>query len=138
MVREKISGIYCIENIINGKKYIGQSKDVGQRLYGHKSDSKNTDSHLYRSIKKHGWENFKITTIKECDISQLDYFEKYYIKKFKTYKKEFGYNKTMGGTEYEVTDETREKIINNKTETEGKKNSINRYRNKRCYRIQFY
>lgn len=31
MSEEKICGIYCIENIINGKKYIGQSINIFSR-----------------------------------------------------------------------------------------------------------
>ena len=37
MAEEKISGIYCIENTKNHKKYIGQSIDIYQRWYAHKS-----------------------------------------------------------------------------------------------------
>ena len=33
---EKISGIYCIENIVNGKKYIGKSNNIYKRWYEEK------------------------------------------------------------------------------------------------------
>lgn len=36
-MRNKICGIYCIENILNDRKYIGQSVDIQMRFYGHKS-----------------------------------------------------------------------------------------------------
>ena len=34
------SGIYCIENIENNKKYIGQSKNINGRWYKHKNELK--------------------------------------------------------------------------------------------------
>ena len=33
-----ISGIYCIENKVNNKKYIGQSKNINDRWYKHKNE----------------------------------------------------------------------------------------------------
>ena len=33
---EKISGIYCIENIVNGKKYVGKSNNIYKRWYEEK------------------------------------------------------------------------------------------------------
>lgn len=36
-MKEKNCGIYCIENTVNGKKYIGQSIDIYQRWYEHRS-----------------------------------------------------------------------------------------------------
>ena len=42
--KEKLSGIYVISNLINGKVYIGQSKNLAQRIVAHLS--------LARHIKK--------------------------------------------------------------------------------------
>lgn len=36
-MKKKISGIYKIENLINHKVYIGQSKDIKSRFNQHKS-----------------------------------------------------------------------------------------------------
>ena len=38
MTEEKICGIYCIENVVNRKKYIGLSADINQRWKQHKVD----------------------------------------------------------------------------------------------------
>ena len=40
MAKEKICGIYKIENLVDGKVYIGQSINVSNRLANHKSDLK--------------------------------------------------------------------------------------------------
>jgi predicted GIY-YIG superfamily endonuclease len=38
---KKICGIYCIENLVNSKKYIGQSKDINRRWKEHKNQLNN-------------------------------------------------------------------------------------------------
>ena len=57
MAKEKICGIYCIENIINHKKYIGQSQNVFRRMYNHKNllrNNKHHNSYLQNSWNKYG------------------------------------------------------------------------------------
>ena len=57
MAEEKISGIYCIENTKNHKKYIGQSIDIYQRWYVHKSKlnmNKHHSHHLQQAWNKYG------------------------------------------------------------------------------------
>ena len=45
MDKTKKSGIYCIENIVNHKKYIGQSIDVEERWKKHVSELKHGRHH---------------------------------------------------------------------------------------------
>ena len=51
-----LSGIYCIENKINGKKYVGQSLDVHYRMNRNHRDS----PALNNAIKTYGLDNFDI------------------------------------------------------------------------------
>lgn len=93
-------GIYCIENIINHKKYIGQSIDIEERWERHKRDafyinSKTYDYPLYRSIRKHGLQNFNFYILELCDITKLNELEMKYIQEFDTFNN--GYNLTLGG-----------------------------------------
>ena len=65
---EKICGIYCIENMINHKKYVGQSIDIHRRWAQHKQQNFIArDTFLYNSFKKYGLESFNFYIIEECD-----------------------------------------------------------------------
>lgn len=100
------TGIYCIENRINHKKYIGQSVNISQRWTNHKwyvktvkvtkGNIRNTISIIHLAMKKYGIENFQFSIIEECQISQLDEREKYWIRELNT-QAPFGYNVLKGG-----------------------------------------
>ena len=52
-------GIYKIQNLINGKIYIGQSVHIKARFNAHKSEARNGNTRpLYNAIRKYGVENF--------------------------------------------------------------------------------
>lgn len=98
-------GIYKITNKINNKVYIGQSVDIKIRFKDHKSKQKRDrepNSHLYRSIEKYGIHNFEFEILEECSPQELNQKETFYIKKFTSDDKEFGYNKTQGGDSHSV------------------------------------
>lgn len=95
----KICGIYKIENLINNKKYIGQSVDIEKRLNKHKWElSVNRDSlHLQASYNKYGKDNFTFEIIEECNEEELDEKERYYIAFYQTLLPQYGYNLESGG-----------------------------------------
>ena len=44
-----VSGVYCIINLKNGKRYIGSSKNMRQRLWSHRAElrhNKHENPHL--------------------------------------------------------------------------------------------
>lgn len=94
-------GIYKIENLINGKCYIGQSKYIEKRWINHKSDAFNSaqkdryEYPLYRAIRKYGLENFSFEVIEECKIEELNEREIYWIGYYHSLTN--GYNQTLGG-----------------------------------------
>lgn len=112
--REFYTGvIYCYTNMINGKKYIGQTFLEKVRKQQHKST--NGQSVFHKAIKKYGWENFKYEVLYKHDYlnyevlnNNLDIMEMYYISKYDTYKK--GYNLNNGASDF--SKETREKLSN--------------------------
>lgn len=100
MAREKIRGIYCIENLINHKKYIGQSKDVFKRISNHKNLLKNQKHHneyLQRAWNKYGEENFAFNLLQRCEETDIDNLERHYISLYNTTNDENGYNLESGG-----------------------------------------
>lgn len=81
----KISGIYCIENKINHKVYIGSSKNLYQRLLKHFAllrHNKHENVHLQNAWNKYGEDSFEWTIIEFCDKSILTEREQYCIDLF--------------------------------------------------------
>ena len=37
-MQDNLSGIYCIENLVNHKKYIGMSRDIKRRWIEHRTE----------------------------------------------------------------------------------------------------
>ena len=94
------SGIYCITNKINNKKYIGQSNSVFTRWGEHANIAFNNDSErkslIHKAIKKYGLESFTFEILELCELEKLNDLEIFYIKSFK--EKGFTlYNLTNGG-----------------------------------------
>jgi group I intron endonuclease len=87
------TGIYKIENLVNGKIYIGSSVDIKNRWrqhLGYFSRGKHGNVYLQRAWDKYGSENFKFDIIEKCDTGILAEREQYYIDLFDACK--FGYN----------------------------------------------
>lgn len=98
----KTGVIYCIENKINNKKYIGESLYYKRRWNDHKrhlNNNTHSNYHLQRSWNKYGKKNFKFKIIESNIPSpKLDSKEIYYIAKYNTFHGK-GYNLTAGGDE---------------------------------------
>lgn len=88
--------IYKIENKINHKIYIGQSKEPKRRFKTHCYRSEKYDSLIHKAIKKYGKENFSFEILGWFE----DYNDKerYYIKYYRSLTP-YGYNVQPGGEE---------------------------------------
>jgi arabinose-5-phosphate isomerase len=100
--KNKISGIYSIKNLINNKRYIGQSKNIFRRWNEHLNDiyaNKHRNKYLENSFYKYGFENFEFEILEKSEETSLDELEIQYIDRFKTHSE--GYNLNKGGNNRE-------------------------------------
>lgn len=98
MAQEKICGIYCIENKINGKRYIGQSVNIYRRWSNHISVLNNNyhfNDHLQKAWVKYGEAAFVFSILEKCSKEDLNTREKYWIEHYDSFNS--GYNLTIGG-----------------------------------------
>lgn len=124
IISGKYGSVYCIENRINNKKYIGiTTRSLQKRFKEHCK----AESVVGRAIRKHKKENFIYYELERASTKQeLFELEKYYIAKYKTFKN--GYNSTIGGDGV-VYDNSLDVILTKKqtkfveiVESENKKN----------------
>lgn len=108
-----ISGIYCIENKVNGKRYIGQSNNIERRRYEHMKllrKGNHNNEYLQNSVNKYGINNFSFDVMAYCNIEKLNELEVKYIHDYDTMNKAKGYNLRDGGDRTTLSLESREKI----------------------------
>ena len=89
----KKSGIYCFENKINGKLYIGQAQDIRKRIQHHIASKDSL--YFHNALRKYGYINFNIYILEFANLDKLSELEIYYINKYNSYTN--GYNLTEGG-----------------------------------------
>lgn len=93
-------GIYCLESP-DGEIYIGQSRNIRNRVNVYKRNNKLTQPKLKASLDKHGYANHKVYVLahlpKDVDQYSLDVSEKAYIKLFKDMGKPMLNIKSGGG-----------------------------------------
>lgn len=99
------AGIYAIKNSINGKLYVGKSKNCYKRLHQHLTDIKtdnrnyNENPHLLNAFKKYGEENFECYILEKVNEDDVDLLEKllaekelYWMKELDSLNRDKGYN----------------------------------------------
>jgi group I intron endonuclease len=134
--------IYKATNIENGKVYIGQTTQPfevrrAQHEYGHGA------FYFGNALKKY---DFDWEIVKECSsIDELNTMEEYFIKKYKSNIKEFGYNLKSGGenslvskrsrkkmsiAKQNMSEETKEKIRQSRIGKKHKPETIEKFKNR--------
>lgn len=107
----KRSGIYKIENTVNGKIYIGSAVDLRMRRNKHFSDlrkNKHPNSHLQSAFNKYGEESFFFSAILLCDKENLILYEQMALDSLRPkYNKNPRAESTLG---YRYSEETKQKF----------------------------
>lgn len=88
-------GIYKIRNTINGKIYVGSSKELLSRWRHHVNSLKRGDHHsrhLQRAWDKYGEHSFKFEIIEYTEESMLVEREQYYLDTLNPCDRHIGYN----------------------------------------------
>lgn len=106
-------GVYKIENLINGKVYIGSTisgfkKRVREHLY-HLNKGNHHSSHLQKAYNKYGNDSFKVSILEVCDYTNIIEREQYYIDFYQCFMRDKGYNilqKAYSSIGYKHTEET--------------------------------
>jgi group I intron endonuclease len=113
MANEQKYLVYVHINKINGKKYVGITKEKPERRWG-KNGCRYRTGVFAKAIAKYGWDNFEHKILFE-NLSQIDAQQKEIdlIKEFRSFANEYGYNSTRGGERYfgfVFSDQTKEKM----------------------------
>lgn len=88
--------VYLVTNTVNGKRYIGQTRQTLVRRWNAHA-CKNHCKYLYNAIQKYGKENFLVELI--CEVPTLDLANEFEIEYIERYRTMFpnGYNILPGG-----------------------------------------
>ena len=89
--------LYEHRNKINGKRYIGVTNNTMKRWCAKGKRYENCP-HFWAAIQKYGWDSFEHNVlIYDLTREEASRLEIYYIKKYRTREKAYGYNVTVGG-----------------------------------------
>lgn len=98
-------GIYCIKNNVNGKVYIGYSRNIRKRWDNHKYVLRRNTSkspHLQNAWNIYGEKSFSFSILEELSPEltnqQCEEVETKWVKFFNSTKSEYGYNGVLPGT----------------------------------------
>ncbi len=91
-----LSGVYCITNLVSGKRYIGSSaKTFRRRWYQHRTDLRrncHSSKYFQSAWNKYGEGAFEFSILCTCQPEHCLEMEQYFLDYFKSANREFGYN----------------------------------------------
>lgn len=133
LVNNKIifGSIYGIKNKLNDKIYIGQTtRALYRRIWEYRSAYRCNAFHnqyLSNAFYKYGWDNFEFTIIDTAEtIDELNEKEIFYINKYNSNNRKFGYNLELGGNNSIPSAETLEKMSKSHQGIKQNENWVNK------------
>jgi len=104
-----ICWIYLLRNTQNKKVYVGQTWRPLKRRF---STYNKSQPHLFNALNKHGRENFYYEVLISANTQEIaNYWEDFFITKYNSMNRKFGYNKrAVAGTNGKCSEETKRKI----------------------------
>lgn len=97
-MRNRVCGVYKIENKVNHMIYVGISIDCARRKQSHICElnhNRHSNTHLQRAWNKYGKDSFEFSIIEICPKENLELREIYWISYYDSCNN--GYNQTYGG-----------------------------------------
>ena len=98
----------------SGRVYVGKSVRFGQRLGQHRRRSRKKKTFLYNAVRKHSWKKFTKLVLEifphNVTVAEMSARERFFIKKYRSFDRRYGYNLTEGGEGapgYRHTDEAK-------------------------------
>lgn len=111
------TGVYCIRNILNDKRYVGStSVSLRTRFKRHRNDLSNGEHHsqaLQRAWDLYGLNAFEFTILERCSASNCLLLEQKWIDHYCSANSEFGYNvlpKAGSALGRKLSDKTKKKL----------------------------
>lgn len=103
-------GIYKITSPTK-RIYIGQGLDIDRRWNEYRLLHCKTQTRLYNSLKKYGYDKHIFEIVQLCEPEQLNELEKYYVDLFQTFNNKYGMNlRDGGGNKCILSDETKKRM----------------------------
>lgn len=112
-VKNACCGIYGLRNKVNGKWYVGQSKDIHNRWHkAYENLDCSSQPKIYNALLKYGYEQFEKIILEEFDGENwvIDYREMYWIRYMNSVS--CGYNIREGGRSWNKDTTTRVSLYN--------------------------
>jgi group I intron endonuclease len=93
--------VYVITNLLDGKRYVGRTKNVRARWAQHKCDALTSQLpyRLHEAIRKDGVDAFNVHILFTGEsMDAANHWEKFFISLYETMNPDHGYNYVEGGT----------------------------------------
>lgn len=109
----------------DGRRYVGITRRENLNHRWMRGWGYIHNKYFFRSIRKIGWDNFKhILLAKNLTEEEAYKLEQFFIQKYKSYIRKYGFNLTMGGLCNIPNEETIKKITQNHADCRKEKNSF--------------